>query len=189
MHFHKHNFWCFWFERWDNTGWGEVLLWFLRSRPRVSVYHFVTCNPPILLPGSLFAMIFLSPGLVGLLITEIIISLRTLCDRVTRWLSLFRLSIKCHLIVEWLSGLVELPSSALVLVGWAEYSRLRLNCSLAYLVFLGAFSYLLVALWSFLNITHSFIMLLLYCIAFGLPNVLSEYFPSCLRALLVLSKY
>ena len=42
------------------------------------------CNPPILLPGSLFAMIFLSPGLVGLLITEIIVSLRTLCDRVTR---------------------------------------------------------------------------------------------------------
>ena len=57
---------------------------FLRSRPMMTVYHFVTCNPPILLPGSLFAMIFLSPGLVGLLITEIIVSLRTLCDRVTR---------------------------------------------------------------------------------------------------------
>ena len=48
------------------------------------VYHFVTCNPPILLPGSLFAMIFLSPGFVGLLVAEIIVSLRTFFDRVTR---------------------------------------------------------------------------------------------------------
>ena len=58
-----------------------------------------------------------------------------MCDRVTRWLSPFRLFIRYHLIVKWFSGLIELPSSAPILVGWAEYSRLWLRWSPGYLIF------------------------------------------------------
>ena len=135
-------FWCFRFERWDNTGWGEVLLWFLRSRPRVSVYHFVTCNPPILLPDSLFFDEFPFSGTCRSFyhwdncLTE---------NRVIEWpgdYRLFRLSIRCHLIVEWFSGSVESPSSALILVGWAEYSRLWLRWLPGYQIFrLCSFTY------------------------------------------------
>ena len=113
-------------------GWGSVMvfkIWLM-----INIYHFVTCNPPTLLLRSLFAMTFSFSGTVGLLIIEIIVSLRTVCDRVTRWLSPFRLSIRYYLIVTGFSGLVELPSSAPILVGWADYGRLWLKWSLGYLV-------------------------------------------------------
>ena len=128
IHFHKHNFFDVSCSK-DEIILGGVRFCygFLRSRPRVSVYHFVTCNPPILLPDSLFFDEFPFSGTCRTFyhwdncLTE---------NRVIEWpgdYRLFRLSIRCHLIVEWFSGSVESPSSALILVGWAEYSRLWLR--------------------------------------------------------------
>ena len=61
-----------------------------------------------------------------------------MCDRVTRWLSPFRLSIRYYLIVTGFSGLAELPSSAPILVGWAGYGCFWLKWLLGYLVLINA---------------------------------------------------